>query len=173
MTDNPAVTAWLQPWLNQMKPINETFRQKVPYEKIVNPTVINEFAEEQVNPDAYQQASRGFSNNLSNQYMQGSNRFGAGKQQSQDLLNTYERSRQDQLQQFRNAMAGNLGEAYRQYELGYNEDPNAGYVASFMGNYANQPASTVNNLNQQLGYSFNQNPLSNNYSPLRGEFRGW
>jgi hypothetical protein len=167
------VDSILSPYLDQMKPINTTFRELVPWENVVNPGLIDQFANEQVNNDAYARAASGYRNTMGSLYGSGGNRFGAAKQIGQNTLNQYERQRQDELSQFRNLMAGNLGATYRQYEQDYNEDPNAGYVASFVEQYKNLNPEAFRSLNNQLGQSLNSNPLSAGYSPLQGTFRGY
>ena len=164
-----ATQTLLKPILHKIKPINKTFRELVPYENLVNPGVINDFANEQVNPDAYAQAAGSYRNTLGNLYRQGGNRFGGGQQKLQQNLNTSERARQDTLGQFRNLMEGNLADTYRQYELGFNEDPNAGWVSDFMNPYKTNPNQSTQNLASMYGY---QNQPSG-YSALPGMFRGY
>ena len=163
-----AISAGVQAIIDGIKPISTSFREKVPYQSIVDPNMISGFANEQVNPEAYAQAAQGFRTNLANQYKIGGNRFGGAKQKNQNLLNSYESQRQDNLATFRNQMQGDLASTYGQYEKDYMTDPNAGYLSDFIGKYQGNPQA-AQTFARDLGYASNTN---GSYQP-QGTFRGW
>lgn len=112
----------------------KAFSDILPYDKVFNPTLITALAESQINPEVGRQklqASRGLESELASS---GQFRTGIAGVQRQQLSDTYERQRREQVEQFRGGIQDPLTDWYnRQYEL-YGKSPSA-YVAPEVPSY--------------------------------------
>jgi hypothetical protein len=148
-----------------VKPVTR-FEDVVSPDSIYNDQILQQFAESQVNPEAWRTANQQYGNFMGNQAQSGGQRF--GNRLGQSLLNSLERNRQEQIQTFKNAQKQNLMDFYQNQKEEYYTDPNSFTLNNFNKSaqpYKLDPSKFVGNYGSQLG-SYNRGSYSNSLGGL-------
>lgn len=99
------------------------FSKVLPFDKVFDPTLVGQLAEENINPEINRQSTQSMRDLNSNLAQTGAFRTGLAASRRGNLSDAYERLRKQQVQGFISAIKNPLTDWYNKQERNYYENP--------------------------------------------------